>query len=88
MPISASYHADIGVYPISGIPDIGQTPISVYADRVSLKSAPISVSILRLVSEYTDIGAYTPISAFGKNPDDVRPGTGIAMMMHENQPSA
>jgi hypothetical protein len=52
-------------------PDIGYTRYRVYADigctryRVSLKSAPISESI----SEYTDIGTHTPISAFGKNPD-------------------
>jgi hypothetical protein len=52
-------------------PDIGYTRYRVNADigctryRVSLKLAPISGSI----SEYTDIGANTPISAFGKNPD-------------------
>jgi hypothetical protein len=48
-----------------GVRQRNPADIGVCRYRVSLKSAPISGSI----SEYTDIGAYTPISAFGKNPD-------------------
>jgi hypothetical protein len=53
--------------PISAV----NADIGLHQYRVSMKSAPMSVSI----SEYTDIGAFTPISAFGKNPDVTMEGT-------------
>ncbi len=84
---------DIGYAPISGIPDIGCTPISVYCDimpiSVYTRYRVYPISGKHRYRVYTDIGyhwnkrryqcqhhyipisAYhTPISVFGKNPDD------------------
>jgi hypothetical protein len=39
------------------------------AQFADVKSAPRPISESESISEYTDISAHAPISAFGKNPD-------------------
>jgi hypothetical protein len=75
------YYPDIGVFPTSGIPDIGDYPISEYALISEFTRYRVYSDIryfqkhTRYRVQYRDIlmsGTLTPISEFAKNPDGRR----------------